>query len=45
MNAGGSKMTTIAIETQAGLATALIAPSRSPEIPEAADAYGWLIGS
>jgi len=23
----------------------LAAPSRSPEIPEAADAYGWLVGS
>jgi hypothetical protein len=24
---------------------ALAAPGRSPEIPEAADAYGWLVGS
>jgi hypothetical protein len=24
---------------------ALTAPARSPEIPEAADAYGWLVGS
>jgi hypothetical protein len=23
----------------------LAAPGRSPEIPESADAYGWLIGS
>ena len=23
----------------------LAAPSRSPEIPESADAYGWLVGS
>lgn len=38
-------MTTIAIETQTGFATALRAPGRSLEIPEAADAYGWLIGS
>jgi hypothetical protein len=26
-------------------AVALMAPGRSPEIPESADAYGWLIGS
>jgi len=25
--------------------TALAAPGRSPEIPESADAYGWLVGS
>jgi hypothetical protein len=29
----------------AELATALLAPGRSPEIPEAADCYGWLVGS
>lgn len=28
-----------------GLWTALMATGRSPEIPESADAYGWLIGS
>lgn len=31
--------------TDAGLAALLIAPGRSPEIPEAADVYGWLVGS
>jgi hypothetical protein len=25
--------------------TLLAAPGRSPEIPESADAYGWLVGS
>jgi len=29
----------------AGFLAALAAPGRSPEIPESADVYGWLIGS
>ena len=28
-----------------GFHAALVAPGRSPEIPESADVYGWLIGS
>jgi hypothetical protein len=28
-----------------GFATMLLAPGRSPEIPESADFYGWLVGS
>lgn len=31
--------------TDAGFAELLAAPGRSPEIPEAADVYGWLVGS
>ena len=27
------------------LPTALLSPGRSPEIPEASDVYGWLVGS
>ena len=27
------------------LPTALVSPGRSPEIPEASDVYGWLVGS
>lgn len=38
-------MKTIEVEQTAGFATALAAPGRSPEIPEEADVYGWLIGS
>ena len=38
-------MTTIGAETKSGFHSALTAPGRSPEIPESADAYGWLIGS
>ena len=38
-------MTTIATEERADFYAALAAPGRSPEIPELADAYGWLIGS
>jgi hypothetical protein len=32
-------------EAKMNFTAALAAPGRSPEIPEAADAYGWLIGS
>jgi hypothetical protein len=38
-------MTTIGIERIHNFDAALVAPGRSPEIPESADAYGWLIGS
>ena len=31
--------------TKAGFHTALVAAGRSPEIPEANDVYGWLVGS
>jgi hypothetical protein len=30
---------------QSGFHTALVASGRSPEIPESADLYGWLVGS
>jgi len=36
---------TIEIDRTKNFHTVLAAPGRSPEIPEAADAYGWLIGS
>ncbi len=32
-------------ETAETLRTALLAPGRSPEIPETEDVYGWLVGS
>lgn len=38
-------MTTIEAGVQGNFHAALCAPRRSPEIPESADAYGWLIGS
>ena len=38
-------MTTTAIEPKENFHAVLAAPERSPEIPESADAYGWLIGS
>jgi hypothetical protein len=38
-------MTTAANTQKEDFPSALAAPGRSPEIPEAADAYGWLIGS
>jgi len=38
-------MTTGTMTTQGALAAVLSAAGRSPEIPEAADCYGWLIGS
>ena len=37
-------MTTFARESKTDFLAVLSAPSRSPEIPEDADAYGWLIG-
>jgi hypothetical protein len=45
---GAVRMTTIEAAEKAdkaGFLAALAAPGRSPEIPESADAYGWLIGS
>lgn len=38
-------MTTITAEVKENFQTVLAAPGRSPEIPESADIYGWLIGS
>lgn len=38
-------MTTVAAQDRADFQTVLAAPGRSPEIPESADIYGWLIGS
>jgi len=38
-------MTTLEAEEKESLHRALIASGRSPEIPEAADLYGWLVGS
>ena len=38
-------MMTIEAEEEALFHTVLAAPRRSPEIPESADAYGWLVGS
>jgi hypothetical protein len=38
-------MTTIAAQERVGFSSVLAAPGRSPEIPESADIYGWLIGS
>ena len=37
-------MTTAEATEQTGFEHALAAPGRSPQIPESADAYGWLIG-
>jgi len=42
---GGVKMKTIEAEETTNFQAALAAPGRSPEIPQSADAYGWLIGS
>ena len=38
-------MTTVEVRESGGLFGVLAADGRSPEIPESADAYGWLIGS
>lgn len=37
-------MTTIACEQKANFHALLASDGRSPEIPESADAYGWLVG-
>jgi hypothetical protein len=42
---GGLAMTTIEATEKSNFQAAMAAPGRSPEIPESADAYGWLIGS
>jgi hypothetical protein len=41
----GSNMTTRMAEEKSDFEVALVASGRSPEIPESADVYGWLIGS
>jgi hypothetical protein len=38
-------MTTIEVAKVGALLPVLAAHGRAPEIPEAADAYGWLVGS
>jgi len=38
-------MRTNQLEEKTGFHAALAAPGRAPEIPESADAYGWLVGS
>ena len=38
-------MTTVESEDKNAFRTALAASGRAPEIPESADAYGWLVGS
>ena len=38
-------MMTAAVSPEAQFRSALVAPGRSPEIPESADVYGWLVGS
>jgi hypothetical protein len=38
-------MKKVKVETKGDFHTAWAAPGRSPEIPESADVYGWLIGS
>src|SRR5208337_2957102 len=45
MIGGASKMTTIAPAEKGNFQIVLSASSRSPEIPESADVYGWLVGS
>jgi hypothetical protein len=42
---GGVTVTTIKAEEELGFQSVLAARGRSTEIPESADAYGWLIGS
>jgi hypothetical protein len=42
---GELRMTAIAAETRDDFHAALTTAGRSPEIPEAADVYGWLVGS
>jgi hypothetical protein len=38
-------MTTIALEKSADFSAVLAAAGRSPSVPDAEDAYGWLVGS
>jgi hypothetical protein len=42
---GDVTMTTTEAGEKGGFHAALASPGRSPEIPESADVYGWLIGS
>jgi hypothetical protein len=42
---GGLTMTTMTAGETESFPAVMAAPGRSPEIPESADAYGWLIGS
>jgi hypothetical protein len=42
---GGLTMTTVQAEERLGFHAVLAAPGRSAEVPEAQDAYGWLVGS
>jgi hypothetical protein len=42
---GDSTMTTIAAQQRETFQTVLATSTRSPEIPESDDLYGWLIGS
>jgi hypothetical protein len=42
---GGLTMTTMTAGETGSFPAVMAAPGRSPEIPESADAYGWLIGS
>jgi hypothetical protein len=41
---GGLTVTTIEAGEKSDFRAALAAPGRSPEVPESADAYGWLVG-
>ena len=38
-------MSTVQVQQTVGFPALLVAPGRSPEIPESADVYGWLVGS
>jgi hypothetical protein len=42
---GGTDMNATGVRQQENFAVLLSASSRSPEIPESADVYGWLVGS
>jgi len=45
MSSGDLTMTSTKVEETNEILTGLVATGRSPEIPESADVYGWLIGS
>jgi len=45
MISGDLTMKTIEVEEEVNFQAVLASAGRSPEIPESADAYGWLIGS
>jgi hypothetical protein len=42
---GGTDMNAAEVRQHQNFTTLLAAPGRSPEIPESADVYGWLVGS